>query len=55
MYLVKQGGKLDYYYKEYFIDSEDELVSIDVNSCCPGSIAYVISNQKVFILNSKRE
>ena len=53
--LVKQGGKLDYNYKEYYLDTESELSSIDTRVCCPGSIAYIIANQKVFMLNSKKE
>ena len=55
MYLVKQGGKTDYNYKEYYLDTEAELASINVNGCCSGSVAYVIQNQKVFILNSNKE
>ena len=55
MYLVKQGGRTDYNYKEYFLDTENELSSIDTNSCCPGSVVYIISNQKVFILNNQKE
>lgn len=55
MFLVRQGGKTDYNYKEYYLDTQDELSSINVDSCCPGSVAYIISNQKVYILNSNKE
>ena len=53
--LVKQGGKLDYNYKEYYLDTESDLAKIDVRLCCPGSVAYIIANQKVFMLNSNKE
>lgn len=55
MFLVKQGGRTDYNYKEYYLDTEDELSQIDLSLCGPGSVAYVIATQKVFILNSKKE
>lgn len=55
MYLVKQGGKVDYNYKEYYLDNENELSSIPAGACCPGSVAYVIPTQKVFMLNSNKE
>lgn len=55
MFLVKQGSRTDYNYKEYFLDDDSELSKIPVNDCCPGSIAYVISTQKVYILNSNKE
>lgn len=55
MYLVKQGGKVDYNYKEYYLDTESELSTIPVYECATGSVAYIIENQKVYILNSKKE
>lgn len=55
MFLVKQGGKVDYNYKEYYLDSDSELSSIPVGACCPGSIAYVIPTSKVYMLNSNKE
>ena len=55
MFLVKQGNRVDYNYREYYLDTEDELQQINVASCSPGSVAYVIATQKVFILNSKKE
>ena len=55
MFLVKQGGKVDYNYKEYYLDNENELSNIPVGACCPGSIAYIISTSKVYMLNSNKE
>lgn len=55
MFLGKQGGKTDYNYKEYYLDTEAELSSIDVRFCSPGSVAYIIATTKVFMLNSKKE
>lgn len=53
-FIVKQGGRTDYNYKEYFLDNTDELENIDVKACCPGSIAYIISNGDLYILNSEK-
>ena len=55
MYLVRQGGRVDYNYKEYYLDTADELSNIPVNDCCPGSIAYIIATGTVYMLNSKKE
>lgn len=53
--LVKQGGKLDYNYKEYFLDTESDLASVPTIDAYPGSIAYVIDSGKLFILNTNKE
>ena len=55
MYLLKQGGRVDYNYKEYYLDNENELSNIPVYECATGSIAYIINNQKVYMLNSNKE
>jgi hypothetical protein len=52
-FLMRQGTRYDYEYKEYIIDDEKELETIDVNHCCPGSIVLVTSNLKVFILKEE--
>ena len=54
MFLVKQGGRTDYNYKEYYLDTASELSSIPVDSCCPGSVAYVISNGEIYMLNNQK-
>lgn len=54
-YLVKQGGKLDYYYKEYFLDTLADLANISKNQICAGSVAYIIDVGDVYILNTKKE
>lgn len=55
MYLVTQGSRADYNYKEYFLDTASELSQIPVNICSTGSIAYVIANGDVYMLNSQKE
>lgn len=55
MYLIKQGGRLDYNYKKYILDTEDELSQVPVHACCPGSIAYVIATKTVYMLNSQKQ
>lgn len=54
-YLVKQGAKTDYNYKEYYLDSADELKDINVNSCCPGSVAYIMTTGDVYMLTNEKE
>lgn len=54
-YLVKQGARTDYNYKEFYLDSADELNGLDVNSCCPGSVAYVITTGDVYMLTNEKE
>ena len=55
MFLLRQGGRTDYNYKEYYLDEESELNQIDKTVCCPGSIAYVIATKTTYMLNSKKE
>ena len=54
-YLVKQASKMDYHYSEYFLDNVEELDEINVNSCCPGSVAYIMSTGDVYMLTNKKE
>ena len=55
MYLLKQGGRVDYNFREYYLDDASELNSIPTKDCCPGSIAYIIETGKIFMLNSQKE
>ena len=55
MFLVRQGGRVDYNYKEYYLDSINELPFIPVEDCSPGSVAYIIDKAEVYMLNSKKE
>ena len=55
IYIVTQGGRTDYNYKEYFVDTVDDKDNIDVKACCPGSVAYIISTGDVYILNNEKE
>ncbi len=54
-YLMKQGENFDYKYKEYVLDSADELKDIDVTDCCPGSVAYITATGDVYMLTNKKE
>ncbi len=54
-YLVKQGTRVDYNYKEFYLDSAEELKDINVNDCCPGSVAVVITTGEVYMLTNKKE
>lgn len=53
--LIKQGSRTDYNYKEYVLDTKDDLVNINTGECCPGSIAYIIDSKELYMLNSKKE
>lgn len=53
--IVKQNNKLNYDYKEFFLDTEEDLSSVPVKDACPGSIAYIIDSGKIFILNTEKE
>ena len=34
-YIVQQGGRTDYNYKEVYIDKESELNTLSVGNMCP--------------------
>ena len=53
--LVKQGGKLDYNYKEYYLDTDSDLSTVPVIDAWPGSIAYSIASGKVYMLNTNKQ
>ena len=54
-YLVKQGARTDYNYKEFYLDSADELNKLDVNSCCPGSKKNEKKTGDVYMLTNEKE
>lgn len=53
-YIVQQGGRIDYNYKEVYIDKESELNTLSVGNMCPGSIVYVIENGNIYMLNQEK-
>lgn len=55
MYLLKQNENVDYNYKEYYLDTEEELSQINKKYCCPGSVAYIIDSTNIYILNADKE
>ena len=55
MYVVKQGGRVDYDYKEIYLDTADELENVDTRTMCTGSVAFVIATSTVYILNSQKQ
>lgn len=54
-FILKQGGRSDYNYKEYILDSDDELNSINKADACPGSIAYISTTGAVYMLSNAKE
>lgn len=55
MYLLRQNNNTDYFYKEYYLDTKEELSGIDITDCCPGSVAYIINSTNVYVLNTKKQ
>ena len=53
--LVKQGSRTDYNYKEYVLDTKDDLANINAGECCPRSVSYIIDSKELYMLNSKKE
>ena len=53
--LVKQGSRTDYNYKEYVLDTKDDLANINTGECCPGSVAYIIDSKELYILKKLQE
>ena len=53
--LIKQGSRTDYNYKEYVLDTKNDLAIINTKDCCAGSTAYIIETKEVYMLNSKKE
>lgn len=55
-YVLRQGGRTDYNYKEYFVDTEADIANLPTDtSVCPGSIAYVIATGSVYVLNNEKQ
>lgn len=53
--LISTSGKTAYGVKEFSVDLESDIASIDVSNCSPGSVVFVIENSKYFMLNSAKE
>ena len=53
--LISTSGKTAYGVKEFALDLESDLASIDVSDCNPGSVAFIIENSKYYMLNSSKK
>jgi hypothetical protein len=53
--LISTSGKTAYGVKEFALDLESDLASIDVSVCNPGSVAFIIENSKYYMLNSAKQ
>ena len=54
-YLVKQGSRTDYNYKEYILDKEEDLDEVPITGCAPGSTCFIIETSDAYMLNSNKE
>lgn len=53
--LVSTSGKTAYGVKEFVVDLETDIPSIDISNCSFGSVVFVIENSKYFMLNSSKQ
>lgn len=52
---IKTGGHNAYGLKHFMVDTEKDILDIDIDNCCMGSCATVIDTGRNYILNSKDE
>lgn len=52
---IKTGGHDAYNLKHYMVDTENDILDIDIDNCCMGSKATTIDTGRNYILNSKDE
>lgn len=52
--LLSKGGHVSYGYREFCVDTEDDLGDLPVDTA-PGSVAICIETSAVYMLNSKGE
>ena len=52
--IVNQSGHTAYGLKEYVCDNESDISNLSIDDT-PGSTAFVISNQKVFMMNNQHQ
>ena len=53
--LIQQSNRLDYNYKSFVADTEDDLKDVPTNGSCPGSTCIIADSSKVCMLNTKLE
>ena len=52
---MSSSGKTSIYCNEYWVDTENDVASIPVETASPGSIVIVIETGACYMLNSKKE
>ena len=53
--ILQQGGKTAYNNKQLCLDTMEDLKKLPIEGLTPGSLAFVISESRGFMLNSKGE
>jgi len=53
-FLKTQSNRNDYNYKEYVIDTLDELETVPTDAA-PGSVCLIINDKKVYMMNTQGE
>jgi hypothetical protein len=53
--ILQQAGKTVYNNKQYCVDTIDDLKDLPIEGIAPGSLAFVISESRGFMLTSTGE
>lgn len=53
--IFSNSGVTNYGVKNYVVDVEEDLQTINISTAEPGSQAFVIESSKLYMLNSKKE
>lgn len=54
-YLKQQSSRMDYSYREYILDKEEDLNKVPTHTCSPGSVCFVIETSNVYMLDNNQE
>ena len=54
-YLKQQSSRMDYSYREYILDKEEDLNKVPTHTCSPGSVCFVIETSDVYMLDNNQK
>lgn len=52
VYMNTQSSRKDYNYKEFILDTEDDLTNCPTD-CAPGSTAFIVEGAKAYMMNTQ--
>lgn len=53
--IIANKGVVDYGLKEFVLDSVEDLKSLNIIECSPGSVAFIIPTSQVYMKNGQGE